>query len=455
MGIADLVNLFLNRFRLELRRLPRRKAAERSRSPKMVFFVGPGRMEHRDLVETWHVCSRSLPGRLKYIASPRGVRRTRQNNLTACSGTIDPRGCIWTPGDYAILLTGEDLESTAAAKALPILESYLHALGAGAVGWIFPPPPLHHPDPWVASRIRLALQRSRVVYCLNRKTADLIRKEAGEGVGCSIVQPSDLWGATLPPLPRYPGRKVLGRISLVATCKGRLEQLKTTISGCLAQEDDNFEYLVVDYDCPQDTAGWLRGRGDERIVAVKIRNKPFFDQSHARNLGGRFASGSILVFIDADTVLEPGFLSSVRRRLNKGTFLVTSMVLTGEKDYGSGAGLLGYGGIIACWKKDWEGVRGFDETMRGWGGEDDDFRKRLRAAGLTPVLFDLSLCRALDHDENSRTEFYREKSKGATARANLERGEDPLRPLPAEFGLGDAESPIEIFYRRSPSGNES
>src|SRR5262249_23663687 len=34
---------------------------------------------------------------------------------------------------------------------------------------------------------------------------------------------------------------------------------------------------------------------------------------------------------------------------------------------------------------DFERVNGFDENFRGWGCEDDDFGRRLRAAGVRPV----------------------------------------------------------------------
>ena len=176
------------------------------------------------------------------------------------------------------------------------------------------------------------------------------------------------------------GAKYVGVIqSLIATCKGRLDQLKQTFDRCLAQDDPNFEYVVVDYDCPEGTAAWLRECAAENLVCVKISNRKLFEQSHARNVGARFATGTILVFIDADTLLEPGFLTSVRERLNPNSFMAATMLLTGEKGVGSGAGLQGYGGIIACYHHDWEKVRDFDEHMPGGGGEDDDFKRRLIA----------------------------------------------------------------------------
>ena len=41
-----------------------------------------------------------------------------------------------------------------------------------------------------------------------------------------------------------------------------------------------------------------------------------------------------------------------------------------------------FGGNIGLWRADYERVNGFDEHFRGWGGEDDDLRLRLRRAGV-------------------------------------------------------------------------
>ncbi len=442
MRPGDVINLFFNRIGLDLVRLPRRGPAERSLTPKAVFFTADLADTQKDwsLLPFWREAHRLLPHRLFYLARNRNLGPDLLRELKPpAAGQIDPRGAIWTPGDYACLALPAPAEEMDPADILPLLEGFLHAIGSGAIGWIFPVIPLTHADDLTQSRIQLVLQRSQKIFTDDPAVISRIKENAGgtvpglEDEGGAICSPSG-------------GSSDLPRISLVTTCKGRLSQLQQTIGGCLGQNDPNFEYVVVDYDCPEGTAGWVKSRPNEKVIVVRIDNRPFFNQSHARNLGGRFATGDILVFIDADTILEPDFLASVRKKLRGSCFLTTSMALAGEKDYGSGAGLMGYGGIIGCWKKDWEAVRGFDESMVGWGGEDDDFRRRLRGRGLTPFLFDLTLCRAMDHDEVSRTEFYREKEKGLSSSRNRQRSEDPLRILAPDFGGGDIDSRIEISY---------
>jgi len=451
MRPGDFVNLFFNRIGLDLVRLPRKGPAERSRTPKVVFFTAelPAPGKDFSLLSCWQEAHQLLPHRLFYAARSQPERPGWIREVSPpAAGDIDPRGAIWTPGDYACLALPAPSEKMEPEIILPLLEGYLHAIGSGAIGWIFPIIPITHADDLTRSRIQLVLQRSRKIFTRDAAVIAMIRETAGGTVPGLEPRDEEVTGnrndfpeETDPSLPR---------ISLVTTCKGRLAQLQETIGGCLQQNDPNYEYVVVDYDCPEGTAEWVKSRPDDRVVVVKIHNRPFFNQSHSRNLGARAATGEILVFIDADTILQPGFLSSVRRTLRRNSFMTTSMVLAGEKDYGSGAGLMGYGGIIGCWKKDWEAVRGFDETMVGWGGEDDDFRRRLRGRGLTPLLFDLTLCRAMDHDEASRTEFYQEEKKGISSSINRQRGEDPLRRLSPDFGLGDINSPLELFFLKTP-----
>lgn len=448
MRPGDFINLFFNRIGLDLVRLSRKGPAERSRTPKAVFFTTALKTPHKDwsLLTYWQEAHQFLPGRLFYLSRNRNIRPELLRELKPpAAGDIDPRGALWTPGDYAYLALPAPAKEMEPEDIIPILEGYLHAIGSGAIGVIFPIIPLTHEDNLTRSRIQLVLQRSQTILTRDAEVISRIEEAAGGPVSGLDQQEGDT-----SPVNRGSYREIntsnLPRISLVTTCKGRLLQLQQTIGGCLRQKDPNYEYVVVDYDCPEGTASWVKSRSDDRIVVVKIHNRHFFNQSHSRNLGGRVATGDILVFIDADTILQPDFLSSVRKKLRINSFLTTSMALAGEKDYGSGAGLLGYGGIIGCWKKDWEAVRGFDESMVGWGGEDDDFRRRLRGRGLTPLLFDLTLCRAMDHDEFSRTQYYREQKKGQSSSLNRERGEDPLRLLSPNFGGGDIDSLIEISY---------
>src|SRR3954463_187375 len=107
------------------------------------------------------------------------------------------------------------------------------------------------------------------------------------------------------------------RLSIVTTCKGRLHHLRQSLPLFLAQPDA--EVIVVDYDCPDGRADVVpREFPAARVVAVKDR--PHFDISRARNLGGDAASGEWLAFIDADIVVAPDFHQRLAPKLQPGTF---------------------------------------------------------------------------------------------------------------------------------------
>ena len=117
------------------------------------------------------------------------------------------------------------------------------------------------------------------------------------------------------------------QFSIITTCKGRLDHLKQTLPAMLAQADA--EVIVVDFSCPQDTAGYVErnlpggsrreggwqglllelggpqrrcGRGARRVAGV-LRCDIVLDEKCTSQLGatlvpgdfGKFKRGSELV----------------------------------------------------------------------------------------------------------------------------------------------------------------
>ena len=96
----------------------------------------------------------------------------------------------------------------------------------------------------------------------------------------------------------------------------------------------------------------------------------------ARNLGARVATGDLLLFLDADTLLEPGALRVLQRNFSRRDAAGT---LKGRPDrerviYRAMYGLknlchrtrlhCGSAGVIVCWKKDFIRLGGFDERLQ-------------------------------------------------------------------------------------------
>lgn len=96
---------------------------------------------------------------------------------------------------------------------------------------------------------------------------------------------------------------------------------------CLrAQLDKDFEVIVVDGSSEDKTVEKANG---VKIILSKKRNVPY-----QRNLGAKEARGKWLVFLDADTMIPPNYLSEIHNYIliNKTCALVTTWMKPDSKE---------------------------------------------------------------------------------------------------------------------------
>ncbi|HTQ74428.1 MAG TPA: galactosyltransferase-related protein [Burkholderiales bacterium] len=192
-------------------------------------------------------------------------------------------------------------------------------------------------------------------------------------------------------------------LSFVTACKSRLAYLKQTLP-LLAQADA--ETVVVDYGCPQGTRAWVK----ENFPAVKVvavDDDPGFCLSRARNLGASAASAARLCFVDADIKIRSGFAPWLRENFRPRHFYRASPCAPDAW------------GTFACSAEDFHAVGGFDEAMRGWGGEDDDLYLRLENCGCRPSAFPGELVEPIPHHDAERVAQYEMKDRWMHHRVNL------------------------------------
>ncbi len=184
---------------------------------------------------------------------------------------------------------------------------------------------------------------------------------------------------------RCRGRVPVRLLSVIIPAHNEEHYLDKTLAALERQNYRCFETIVVANGCSDGTVQVARGRCDRLIV---LSQKSL---GVARNLGARLARGELLVFLDADTTLEPLSLRTIAQRFSKNDAVGT---LRGRPNANrAGYRLLywfknslhrwrlhsGSSGVIVC-RRDWF-LRsgGFDEGLEI--RENSDLIRRLRRFG--------------------------------------------------------------------------
>jgi glycosyltransferase involved in cell wall biosynthesis len=103
---------------------------------------------------------------------------------------------------------------------------------------------------------------------------------------------------------------VQGTISIIIPAFNAGDTLVKCLRGVLAQEDDDYEVIVVD-DGSSDATAAICGQ----FEVLHIRNEERVGPAISRNRGADAARGAFLAFTDADCVPPPQWLASIRRWL--------------------------------------------------------------------------------------------------------------------------------------------
>lgn len=174
-------------------------------------------------------------------------------------------------------------------------------------------------------------------------------------------------------------------ISIVIPAYNEAESLPATLEALRKQTFPRFETIVVANGCTDDTAEVVRGRCDQFYELPERGLGP------ARNLGAEKARGELLLFLDADTLLEPGALEIIARKFKRRHSAGT---LRGIPDQGKASYKIiyfmknlvhkthahhGSSGVILCWKDHFQAVGGFDNEL--YLRENSDLMKKLRRFG--------------------------------------------------------------------------
>lgn len=194
------------------------------------------------------------------------------------------------------------------------------------------------------------------------------------------------------------------KISFCTACMNRLYHLMVTLPRSIENNKDcDCEFLLLDYNSSDNLEDWVKKNmlsyiDSGLLVYYKTREPNCFLHSHARNLMFRLASGDILVNVDADNICPPGFGRYILQTLEEGdVFLHGSKELEVKDPHYKGA----YGRLVLS-REAFYKVRGYDESMVGWGYEDDDIYNRLKNLGLKEKSIEKEFLSVIFHGDEER-----------------------------------------------------
>lgn len=183
-------------------------------------------------------------------------------------------------------------------------------------------------------------------------------------------------------------------ISVIIPAHNEQRYLARTLESLRHQNYGWFEVIVVANGCTDATVHVARNRC-HRLIVLSRKNLGI-----ARNLGAKMARGEILLFLDADTVLEPMALRRIAQDFTPGYAAGT---IRGRPDTDRFCYKLLYGfknlvhrtavhtgssGVILCWKEHFLNVGGFDEDLEV--RENSELMHRLRKYGSYRYIGDIA-----------------------------------------------------------------
>jgi hypothetical protein len=202
---------------------------------------------------------------------------------------------------------------------------------------------------------------------------------------------------------------------------GRLRFVQQTLPRLITYP--SAQACMVDYSCPDRVGDWVeqmfpREMQERRMVVERMTGERLFNKCRAHNAGAWRAireGADYLCFLDADTIVEPGFHDWIRAEARPDRFLIAGL----RPD---GTDMPSMTGLLVVHREAFRQVGGFDEDFRGWGGEDIELRLRLYfLGGLDYASVPLTLARPIPHDNLLRSQFYEERDIAASNTRNIDR----------------------------------
>ena len=198
------------------------------------------------------------------------------------------------------------------------------------------------------------------------------------------------------------------KFSIITVCKGRLEHLKQSLPRMLAQP--NSEVIVVDYTCPDKTGDYVEEHFPAAKV-VRVERERVFSNWKGRNRGAAVATGDMLLFCDADTIMTEKAVEVIDRAVPERSFgMFTRQSTAHFNKKGLRLELNQLRGFQAVPAAAFKRLGGYDELLTGYAaGGDTDLEERLSLLGFKATqLGDGIIEDVVEHDNVARFTHHRD-----------------------------------------------
>ena len=209
-------------------------------------------------------------------------------------------------------------------------------------------------------------------------------------------------------------------VSIIVPTLNEEKYIGSLLASLAAQTNRNFEVVVVDGQS-QDKTVWVASQFKKLLPRLSILKAPQSSVSLQRNIGAQKSLFELLLFLDADVILDPTFIdlalgefqrkkadlatsSSIFINGNSVDYL-TSKIMNASIDLTKGFYPLSYGSTIFAKKEFHQKIGGFDQNMKFY--EDSDYCQRAAKAGahfeLLKSSFPYTSARRFVHNGRLRT----------------------------------------------------
>lgn len=208
------------------------------------------------------------------------------------------------------------------------------------------------------------------------------------------------------------------KVSVITRCKNRRDHVRCSLPTVLRQTHKPIEAIIVNYDSQDDVHEmlWTDFKSymeSGQVKEVYVKDRPIFHPAHAQNVGIKHATGDWLMFMDADNLMMPHFISHLVSRLgDQPRVFARPMPSYMHQDKA---------GQTFARREDIEHIGGFLETLtHGWGYEDGDILDRLILLGLELFNYSNTLTEVIEHAEEARTGAMVRTDRGKSQLFNVE-----------------------------------